>query len=191
MIVGGIGYAINMLAYTLLTLNLNSAPTTFLGQHFYLAPFVVSSLLAIMSNYILNKVWTFKGWSEQRMGALRYLVIALATLLLARNILLIILACWLIAWKLPAVVNESPSLNRFSFKPYAAILVLAVLIGSLLYAQFGLNINVLPGGSSSQASEGTFPGGRPDGMPQNGFPPNFPPGGFPNNGGGFQPPGGR
>jgi len=73
MIVGGIGYAINMLVYSMLTLNFDSGQTSFLGQHFYLAPFVVSSLLAIMSNYFLNKIWTFKGWTEQHMGILRYL----------------------------------------------------------------------------------------------------------------------
>jgi len=82
MMVGLIGYAINMLVYSLLTLNLSKTETTFLGQHFYLVPFVISSLLAIASNYILNKVWTFKGWTEQRLGSLRYLGMALATLLL-------------------------------------------------------------------------------------------------------------
>jgi len=82
MLVGGIGYVINMAVYSLLTLNMKTNQTTFLGQHFYLVPFVVSSLLAIASNYILNKIWTFKGWNEQRLGGLRYLLMALATLLL-------------------------------------------------------------------------------------------------------------
>jgi dolichol-phosphate mannosyltransferase len=82
MVVGGIGYIINIAVYSLLTISLNSPQTTFMGQHFYLAPFVVSSFLAIISNYILNKIWTFKGWKEGRLGALRYLGMALATLLL-------------------------------------------------------------------------------------------------------------
>ena len=70
MIVGGIGYAINMLTYWPLTLAFKNE-VNFLGQHFYLPPFVISSLLAITSNYILNKVWTFKGWTENRLGSLR------------------------------------------------------------------------------------------------------------------------
>lgn len=80
MLVGGIGYAINMLTYWPLTLVFKTE-VSFLGQHFYLPPFVISSLLAIISNYELNKVWTFQGWTEQRLGFLRYLSMALVTLL--------------------------------------------------------------------------------------------------------------
>jgi putative flippase GtrA len=79
MVVGGIGYAINMLTYWPLTLVFKSE-VSFLGQHFYLPPFVISSLIAIISNYELNKIWTFKGWSERRLASLRYLSMALATL---------------------------------------------------------------------------------------------------------------
>jgi dolichol-phosphate mannosyltransferase len=81
MFVGGIGYAINMLTYWPLTL-IFKTEVAFLGQHFYLPPFVISSLVAIVCNYELNKVWTFKGWSEQRLGSLRYLSMALVTLLI-------------------------------------------------------------------------------------------------------------
>jgi dolichol-phosphate mannosyltransferase len=80
MLVGGIGYAINMLTYWPLTLVFETE-VSFLGQHFYLPPFVISSLLAIISNYSLNKIWTFRGWTEQRLGFLRYLSMALVTLL--------------------------------------------------------------------------------------------------------------
>jgi dolichol-phosphate mannosyltransferase len=79
MFVGGIGYAINMLTYWLLT-PVFKTEVRFLGQHFYLPPFVISSLLAIISNYELNKIWTFKGWKEQRLGILRYMSMALVTL---------------------------------------------------------------------------------------------------------------
>jgi putative flippase GtrA len=82
MVVGGIGYLINMGAYWLLLRVFKGTETTFLGQHFYLPPFVLSSLLAIVSNYELNKVWTFRGWSEHSVGFLRYLSMALLTLLL-------------------------------------------------------------------------------------------------------------
>ena len=51
MVVGGIGYVINMAAYWVLLRVFHGAETTtFLGQHFYLPPFVLSSLLAIVSN---------------------------------------------------------------------------------------------------------------------------------------------
>lgn len=85
MAVGGIGYIINISVLSALTY-WPPAPvfrleTSFLGQHFYLLPFVISSLIAIASNYLLNKIWTFKGWTEQRLGGLRYLSMALATLL--------------------------------------------------------------------------------------------------------------
>ena len=80
MVVGGIGYAVNMLIYWPLTIIFKSE-VTFLGQSFYLPPFVISSLIAILCNYELNKIWTFKGWKEQRFGGLRYLSMALVTLL--------------------------------------------------------------------------------------------------------------
>lgn len=81
MMVGGIGYVINMLTYWPLTLVFKTE-VNFLGQHFYLPPFIISSLLAIFSNYMLNKIWTFKGWNEHKLGGMRYLSMALATLML-------------------------------------------------------------------------------------------------------------
>jgi dolichol-phosphate mannosyltransferase len=87
MIVGGIGYIINMGAYWLLLKFLKTTETTFLGQHFYLPPFVISTLLAIISNYELNKYWTFKGWGEQSVGFLRYLTMGLATMVLDMAVL--------------------------------------------------------------------------------------------------------
>lgn len=81
MFVGGIGYAVNMLIYWPLTLVFKNE-VTFLGQHFYLPPFLISSLIAILCNYELNKIWTFKSWNERCFGGLRYLTMALATLTL-------------------------------------------------------------------------------------------------------------
>lgn len=81
MIVGGIGYLINMGVYYPLTL-LFQNKITFLGQQFYLPPFVISSLVAILCNYWLNKKYTFKGQQEKRFGFGRYLFMASATLLL-------------------------------------------------------------------------------------------------------------
>ena len=81
MIVGGIGYVVNLLIYWPLTMVFKNE-VTFLGQQFYLPPFVISSLIAILCNYTLNKIWTFKGWTEQKMGSMRYLLMALATLVL-------------------------------------------------------------------------------------------------------------
>ena len=89
MFVGGIGYAINMLIYWPLTLVFKNE-VSFLGQQFYLPPFVISSLIAIVSNYELNKIWTFKGWSERRLGGLRYLFMALGTLIIDMAFLFIL-----------------------------------------------------------------------------------------------------
>jgi putative flippase GtrA len=86
MIVGGIGYVINISIMTILIYwppaPIFTMKASILGQHYFLLPFVISSLIAIACNYLLNKIWTFKGWSEQSAGFLRYLSMALATLLL-------------------------------------------------------------------------------------------------------------
>jgi putative flippase GtrA len=81
MVVGGIGYAVNMLIYWPLTL-LFKTQVKFLGQQFFLPPFVISSLVAIICNYELNKIWTFKGWKEQRLGGMRYFLMAAITLIM-------------------------------------------------------------------------------------------------------------
>lgn len=81
MVVGGIGYVINMLIYWPLTLVFKNE-VSFLGQQFYLPPFVISSLVAIMSNYELNRIWTFKGWAENQLGMARYMTMALSTLMI-------------------------------------------------------------------------------------------------------------
>jgi dolichol-phosphate mannosyltransferase len=80
MAVGGIGYVINMGLYWILTPYFHEE-VTFLGQHFYLPPFVVSSYVAIFSNYYLNKIWTFKKVKERKAGILRYVGMASVTLL--------------------------------------------------------------------------------------------------------------
>ncbi len=89
MLVGGIGYVVNMLTYWPLTLVFKNQ-VTFLGQQFYLPPFVISSLLAIFSNYELNRLWTFKGWQERKLGGARYLIMALGTLLIDMAFLFIL-----------------------------------------------------------------------------------------------------
>jgi dolichol-phosphate mannosyltransferase len=82
MIVGGIGYAINIGVYSLLLQAPVFKSTSFVlgGKNYYLFPFVISSFVAIISNYILNKIWTFREWTENKWGGLRYLSMALATL---------------------------------------------------------------------------------------------------------------
>jgi putative flippase GtrA len=81
MVVGGIGYAVNMGLYYPLTLVFKNE-VTFLGQHFYLPPFVISSLVAIVCNYYMNKIWTFADRIAKSMSLLRYLSMAIATLFL-------------------------------------------------------------------------------------------------------------
>lgn len=117
MVVGGIGYAVNMLTYWPLTLVFKSK-VTFLGQSFYLPPFVISSLIAIFCNYELNKIWTFKGWKEQSFGGLRYLSMALVTLLFDMVML----------YALVEFLNISPV-------PAAALAILIVFIVRFIIAK--------------------------------------------------------
>ena len=89
MVVGGIGYVINMGLYSLLTLMpaLKKFEFNKVGETYYLPPFIISSLVAIVCNYLMNRASTFKGWKEQKGGFGRYLVMALATLVLDTTLL--------------------------------------------------------------------------------------------------------
>ncbi|MCX6003044.1 MAG: glycosyltransferase family 2 protein [Chloroflexi bacterium] len=84
MVVGGIGYVINISLYSLLTLLplLKAFEFSQVGKPYYLPPFVVSSLIAITSNYLMNRAWTFKGWVEHQRGFGRYMSMGIGTLLL-------------------------------------------------------------------------------------------------------------
>jgi len=79
MIVGGIGYFVNMAVYYPLTLWFKET-VTFLGQEFYLPPFLVSSFIAITSNYILNKRFTFGDYKVKTAGYVKYLATCSASL---------------------------------------------------------------------------------------------------------------
>ena len=91
MVVGGIGYVINIGLYSLLTLlpSLKTFEFNQVGKSYYLPPFVISSLVAMISNYLLNKVSTFKGWKEQKGGFGRYIAMGLATLVLDTALLFV------------------------------------------------------------------------------------------------------
>lgn len=71
MAVGGIGYCVNLMIYYPLTLVFKSH-VLFLGQVFYLPPYIISCLLASSLNYYLNKHWTFGDRHEEQLGFLRY-----------------------------------------------------------------------------------------------------------------------
>jgi Na+-driven multidrug efflux pump len=55
----------------------------------YILPFLISSLVAIVSNYLMNRASTFKGWKEQKGGFRRYMIMALATLVLDTALLFV------------------------------------------------------------------------------------------------------
>jgi dolichol-phosphate mannosyltransferase len=86
MVVGGIGTVINLGLYYLLLLipALKEVHWDFLGKDHpnYLLPFIISSVVAIISNYLMNRASTFKGWKEQKGGFRRYMTMALITLVL-------------------------------------------------------------------------------------------------------------
>jgi putative flippase GtrA len=89
--VGGIGYLVNMGVYYPLTL-LFKQEVSFLGQHFYLPPFIISSLVAILCNYHLNKIWTFKKNKEKQLGILRYISSNLVTVMIDMVILFLLVS---------------------------------------------------------------------------------------------------
>jgi dolichol-phosphate mannosyltransferase len=91
MVVGGIGFIINMGLYSLLTLvpALKTFEFNKVGETYYLPPFIISSLVAIICNYLMNRASTFKGWKEQKGGFGRYIIMSLATLVLDTGLLFI------------------------------------------------------------------------------------------------------
>jgi putative flippase GtrA len=72
MIVGSIGYFINMGIYYPLTLVFQNQ-VTFLSRQFYLPLFLISSGLAITSNYFLNRRFTFGDSRERSLGIVKYM----------------------------------------------------------------------------------------------------------------------
>jgi len=94
MVVGGIGTIINLGLYYLLLLipALKAVQWNFLGKNHpnYLLPFFISSLVAIVSNYLMNRASTFKGWKEQKGGFRRYMTMALVTLVLDNALLFLL-----------------------------------------------------------------------------------------------------
>lgn len=89
MLVGGIGYLINMGLYWPLT-KVFKTEVSFLGSHFYLPPFVLSSFVAICANYYLNKRWTFGDRKAKSLSFVRYLNMAGATLVLDMFVLFLL-----------------------------------------------------------------------------------------------------
>jgi dolichol-phosphate mannosyltransferase len=93
MVVGGIGTVINLSLYYLLLFipGIKNVQWHWIGAgENYLLPFIISSLVATVSNYLMNRASTFKGWKEQKGGFTRYMTMALITLILD-NMLLVLL----------------------------------------------------------------------------------------------------
>ena len=100
MVVGGIGYVVNMGLYYPLTLVFKTE-VTFLGSHFYLPPFVISSCVAIVCNYLMNKKWTFGDRKAKSLSFARYFGMAAVTLILD-VVLLFVLVDYLHFWNVLA-----------------------------------------------------------------------------------------
>ena len=93
MVVGGIGTVINLSLYYLLLFipGIKNVQWHWIGAgENYLLPFIISSLVAMVSNYLMNRASTFKGWQEQKGGFTRYMTMGMITLILD-NILLVLL----------------------------------------------------------------------------------------------------
>jgi dolichol-phosphate mannosyltransferase len=91
MVVGGIGTVINLGVYSLLVLlpALKTFQYNVVGKTYYFPPFILSSLVAIVSNYLMNKAWTFRGWKEQKGGFARYLTMGVIALIPDSGLLII------------------------------------------------------------------------------------------------------
>jgi dolichol-phosphate mannosyltransferase len=91
MVVGGIGTVINLGLYSILTLIPALKVFAFerVGDTYYVPPFIISSLVAIVCNYLMNKASTFKGWKEQKGGFGRYLAMGLLTLIPDTGLLIV------------------------------------------------------------------------------------------------------
>ena len=98
MVVGGIGWVINIGLYTLLLRvpALKEVQWNFLGKNHpnYLLPFIISSLVAIICNYLMNRASTFKGWKEQKSGFGRYIAMGIGTLFIDMGILVLLVRLW-------------------------------------------------------------------------------------------------
>jgi putative flippase GtrA len=73
---------------------------------------MISSLVASVSNYLMNRASTFKGWKEQKGGFRRYMTMAIITWALDNALL------WLLV--------------RFGNLPYLLAAALAILINFAL-----------------------------------------------------------
>ena len=91
MLVGGIGFLINMVLYSILVLvpALKTFAFNRVGTTYYIPPFILSSLVAIVCNYLMNKAWTFRGWNEQKGGFIRYLTMGLVALIPDSGLLIV------------------------------------------------------------------------------------------------------
>jgi dolichol-phosphate mannosyltransferase len=122
MVVGGIGWLINLGLYSLLLLvpALKGVQWNFLGkdQHNYLLPFIISSLVAMISNYLMNRVSTFKGWKEQKSGFIRYMAMGLGTLFLDMGLLVLFV-----------------KYGNFPYVPAAALAILIAFVVRFLIAR--------------------------------------------------------
>jgi dolichol-phosphate mannosyltransferase len=122
MVVGGIGYVINLgLYYFLLLIPLfKMIRWSWLGEgdRNYLLPFIVSSLVAMVSNYLLNRISTFKGWKEQKSGFFRYIAMGIATLFLDMGLLVVFV-----------------KYADFPYVPAAALAILIAFVARFLIAR--------------------------------------------------------
>jgi dolichol-phosphate mannosyltransferase len=122
MVVGGIGYVINLVLYYLLLLIpvFKTIRWSWLGEgdRNYLLPFVFSSLVAMASNYLLNRISTFKGWKEQKSGFARYMAMGIVTLFMDMALLVLFV-----------------KYAGFPYVPAAAVAILIAFIARFIIAR--------------------------------------------------------
>jgi len=108
MVVGGIGALINLGLYTLLlhVPILKNVQWDWLGngKDNYLLPFIISTLVAMICNYLLNRVSTFKGWKEQKGGFGRYMTMGILTSIIDYGLLVLFVKYGHLAYELSAIL---------------------------------------------------------------------------------------
>ena len=108
MVVGGIGALINLGLYTLLlhVPILKNVQWDWLGngKDNYLLPFIISTLIAMICNYLLNRVSTFKGWKEQKGGFGRYMTMGILTSIIDYGLLVLFVKYGRLAYELSAIL---------------------------------------------------------------------------------------
>ena len=81
MVVGGLGFCLNLVIYYPLTVIIHNR-VSFLNQVFYLPALLISTPIVIAFNYLMNKKWTYRECPAKSLSLVRYEFMGLCTAVL-------------------------------------------------------------------------------------------------------------